>query len=377
MRPTPEPGIPAASNVRGAEYPRILPNLRITFRMEAPGAHRVQLQPGGDDNGLGDGPFEMTRNDAGVWTVTTPPAVPGFHYYWLLVDGVAVNDPSSRTYFGYGKPTSGVEVPEPGGSEGHPPGGDYYAPQEVPHGNVRMHWYRAQTTGQWRRAFIYTPPGYDQEPSRRYPALYLQHGAGEDETGWTEQGRANFILDNLIAAGQAAPMIVVMESGYAARADLPFGPGFLQQASQAFASLLIQDLIPMVDTAYRTLDCREQRAIAGLSMGGFQALHAGLTHLDTFTWIGAFSGARLEASELDSAYNGVFRDPAAFNRQARLLWLSAGTGEERFYQAIKSLHTALGQIHVNHEIYISEGTAHEWQTWRRSLHAFAQRLFRD
>jgi enterochelin esterase-like enzyme len=364
-----ENSTPASSNVRGAEYPRIHADLRVTFRLEAPTAHTVQVQPGGDGNGLGAGPFDMQRDAAGVWSVTTPPAVPGFHYYWLLVDGVAVNDPGSETYFGYGKPTSGVEVPEPGI--------DYYEFKDVPHGEVRIRWYRAQTTGSLRRACVYTPPGYDTAMDRRYPVLYLQHGAGEDERGWTKQGRANFILDNLIAAGEAVPMIVVMEGGYAMewKAGGPPGPEFLKQMGAAFEAMLLRDIIPMIDSTYRTLADREHRAIAGLSMGGFQALQVGLTHLDTFAWIGAFSGARLESSELQTAYNGVFGDPAAFNRQVRLFWLSAGTAEERFYQAIQSLHEALGGIKIAHEIYISEGTSHEWQTWRRSLHAFAPRLF--
>jgi enterochelin esterase-like enzyme len=365
-----ENGSAASSNIRGAEYPRIHPDLRVTFRLEAPTAHTVQVQPGGDANGLGAGPFEMQRDAAGVWSVTIPPAVPGFHYYWLLVDGVAVNDPASETYFGYGRQTSGVEVPEPGV--------DFYDPQDVPHGEVHARWYRAQTTGKGRRAYVYTPPGYDTARDTRYPVLYLQHGAGEDERGWTAQGRANFILDNLIAAGGAAPMIVVMESGYAMewKAGGPPGPEFLKQMGAAFEAMLLRDLIPMVDATYRTIADREHRAIAGLSMGGFQALQAGLTHLDTFAWIGAFSGARLESSELQTAYNGVFSDPAVFNQQVRLLWLSAGTTEERFYQGIQSLHEALSQIKIAHEIYVSQGTSHEWQTWRRSLHAFAPRLFR-
>ena len=173
-------------------------------------------------------------------------------------------------------------------------------------------------------------------------------------------------------------MIVVMESGYALQwpSGTPLGPAFLQQMSEAFTALMLKDLIPMIDATYRTIADREQRAIAGLSMGGFQALQVGLTHLDTFAWIGAFSGARLESSELQTAYNGVFRDPGAFNQQVRLLWMSAGTAEERFYQGIQSLHEALGQVKIAHEIYVSEGTSHEWQTWRRSLHAFAPRLFR-
>ena len=365
-----DPGVAAPSNVRGAEYPRIHSDLRVTFRLQAPAAKTVQVQPGGDENGLGAGPFDMQRDADGLWSVTTPPAIPGLHYYWLLIDGVAVNDPASETYFGYGKQTSCVEVPEPGA--------DFYAMQDVPHGEVRARWYRAQTTGGWRRAMIYTPPDYDTAGDTRYPVLYLQHGAGEDERGWTTQGRANLILDNLIAAGQATPMIVVMESGYAMQwpAGTPIGPTFMQQMSDAFSALMLRDLIPMIDATYRTIADREHRAIAGLSMGARQALHVGLNHLDTFAWIGAFSGAILESLDLQTGYGGAFRDPEAFNRQVRLLWLSAGTAEKRFHQGLQHLHEALEQGHITHEIYASAGTAHEWQTWRRSLRVFAPRLFR-
>jgi enterochelin esterase-like enzyme len=361
----------ASSNVPGAEYPRIHSDLRVTFRVKAPTAHTMQVQPGGADNGLGAGPFNMIRNDEDIWSVTTPPAIPGLHYYWLLVDGVAVNDPSSETYFGHGKPTSGVEVPEAGV--------DYYEVKDVPHGEVRIRSYHAQATGSWRRAYVYTPPDYDTTTGTRYPVLYLQHGAGEDERGWTKQGRANFILDNLIAAGKARPMIVVMESGYAMPrpAGTTRGPQFLQQMSEAFGALLLNDLLPMIDTTYRTIADREHRAIAGLSMGGRQALHVGLSHLDTFASIGAFSGALLDVFDPQTVYNGVFRDPTAFNRQVRLLWLSAGTAEERFYQGARHFHEGLDQIGVKHELYESVGTAHEWQTWRRSLYAFAPRLFQE
>ncbi len=362
-------GTPASTNCRGAEYPRIHPDLRVTFRLEAPTARTLQVQPGGDGNGLGDGPFDMVADGDGVWWVTTPPAVPGFHYYWLLVDGVAVNDPSSETYFGYGRPTSAVEVPEPDV--------DYYAVQDVPHGDVRAHWYFARTTGAWRRACVYTPTGYDSSLEIRYPVLYLQHGAGEDERGWTAQGRANFILDNLIASKKAVPMILVMENGYAAQwpAGRPPDPAFLKLMSDAFADLMVQDLIPMVDAAYRTIAGREQRAIAGLSMGGRQAIHVGLSHLDTFAWIGAFSGALLDLNELQASYGSFLDDPVSFNRRVKLLWFSAGTGEERFHQGLLRLHDVLGQMQIRHETFISEGTSHEWQTWRRSLHAFVQRLF--
>ena len=360
-----EASIAAPSNVRGAEYPRVHPDLRVTFRLTAPTAQRVQVQFGTPNTP----PYDMTRDGAGVWTVTTSPLVPGLHYYWLLVDGVAVNDPSSETYFGHGKQTSGIEVPEPGV--------DFYAIQDVPHGEVRARWYHAKSTSTWRRAMVYTPPDYDSQPGTRYPVLYLQHGAGEDETGWTKQGRVNFILDNLIAAGQATPMIVVMESGYALKGPVPpMGPGSLQPISEAFRALVLDDLVPMVDATYRTLADREHRAIAGLSMGGRQALHVGLSHIDTFAYIGAFSAALFDPLDPQTAFDGVFRDPAAFNARMRLLWMSAGTAEERFVEALHRLHAMMDQIGIRHELYTSEGTAHEWQTWRRSLHAFAPRLFR-
>ena len=152
----------------------------------------------------------MKTGEDGVWTVTSPPVVPGFHYYALIVDGVRVNDPGSDTFFGTGRPTSGIEIPEKGV--------DFYHAKDVPHGEVRSRWYTSKVTGQTRHVMVYTPPGYDADREKRYPVLYLQHGGGEDETGWGRQGRVNFILDNLIAAGKAKPMIVVMEKGYATRA---------------------------------------------------------------------------------------------------------------------------------------------------------------
>ena len=239
---------PAISNVRGAQYPRVHADLRVSLRLKAPDAKKVQLQPGGDDNGLGHGPMDMIRADDGTWSITTPPAVPGFHYYWFLVDGVAMSDPASESYFGWGKECSGIEVPENGV--------DFYGAKDVPHGEVRIHWYFSKTTQAWRRAYIYTPAEYDRNMRARYPVLYLQHGAGEDERGWTNQGRANFILDNLIAGGKAKPMIVVMEQGYAtppgeAQMTTPQGRGTGQPS--LFEQVVVGDLIPMIDATYRTL----------------------------------------------------------------------------------------------------------------------------
>jgi enterochelin esterase-like enzyme len=379
--------VPAASNVPGAQIPNIHPDRRITFSLKAPDAATLQVA-GGD--GLGMGPFPMTKGTDGTWSVTTPPSVPGFHYYWFVLNGVAVNDPASETYFGYGKETSGIEVPESGA--------DFYAIQNVPHGEVRAKWYLSKTTGEWRRAFVYTPPGYDEHSTTRYPVLILQHGSGEDETGWTRQGRAQFILDNLIAAGKARPMIVVMDRGYAQRpgtsSPTPGSSAWLQNLHSAFTSfedVVVQDLIPMIDATYRTIPDREHRAMAGLSMGGMQTLFITLQHLDLFAYIGSFSGPIIpnlrvgnlsinktpEPFDSKTAYGGAFADPPTFNKRVKLLWLGVGSAEpEQFRNGIGGAVEALRKAGVHLEYVESSGTAHEWQTWRRALHDFAPRLFR-
>jgi enterochelin esterase family protein len=356
---------PATSNVRGAEYPKLHAARRITFQLKAPTAQKVQVMPGGGANGLGKGPFEMARSEDGVWTATIGPVLPGFHYYWFLVDGVPCNDPSSETFFGWSKQSSGVEVPDPAL--------DFYDAKDVPHGDVRMHWYRSRITGLVRRAFVYTPPGYDADAKTRYPVLYLQHGSGESERGWTAQGRANFILDNLIAAGKARPMIVVMENGYATRAGAAPGPG--ARGNEAFGEVVVNDLIPEIDRAYRTLADRAHRAIAGLSMGGGQAMSIGFANLDKFDVIGSFSGAGARNFDVKTSFGGVFADPAAFNKRLKLLWIGCGT-EDFLYPGSVALHKALDQAGVKH-IWFEGPGLHDWQVWRKHLHDFAPRLFRD
>ena len=360
--------LPAPSNVGNALYPRIGADLRVTFRLKAADAKKVQMR-GGD--GLGKGPFNMERGEAGVWTVTTPPVVPGFHYYWFIVDGVAVSDPASETYFGYGKPTSGIEVPSKGV--------DFYDPRDVPHGEVRARWYRSDVTGQFRRAYVYTPPDYDAKPGLRYPVLYLQHGSGEDERGWSTQGRMNFILDNLIAAGKAEPMIVVMEKGYATKAGMAgaaLTKGSVKGGAGAFADVIRSDLVPLIDATYRTIADREHRAVAGLSMGGGQALQIGLSNLDKFAFIGGFSAATFKF-DVKTSYGGVFNNPAVFNQKVRLFYLHAGTDEGQFHKMAKVMTEAMAKAGINSVFVESPGTAHEWQTWRNALYDFAPRLFRE
>ena len=372
---------PAATNVWGAEYPRVDGAGRVEVRIKAPDATKVRVS-------FWSGPkLDLVKQSDGLWTVTTPPLVPGLHYYMLNVDGAEVADLGSQAFFGGGKYASAVEVPEPGST--------YYSIQPVPHGQVREVWYDSKVTGTWRHALVYLPPGYDEQVKRRYPVLYLQHGGGEDETGWVRQGRANFILDNLIAAGSTQPMIVVMAYGYARRAGQPIPdltgkpPGSPERAkvmldmASAFEADVTEALIPFVDSTFRTTADRDHRAMAGLSMGGMQTFHVTLRHLDLFSYIGGFSGAgaaqMLAGEKLDArtAYNGAFADPEAFAKKVRLLWLGVGTEEpERMREGIRGLHASLTEAKIPHVYWESPGTDHEWQTWRRDLKDFAPRLFK-
>jgi enterochelin esterase family protein len=344
---------PASSNIRGASFPQVHPDRRVTFQLKAPSARTVELMPGGGANGLGKGPFPMARSADGVWSVTIGPAQPGFHYYWLLVDGVPVNDPSSETFFGWGRQSSGIDVPDPSL--------DFYEPKNVPHGDIHIHYYHSAVTTKLRRAFVYTPPGY-RTGRGRYPVLYLQHGAGESERAWTAQGRANFILDNLIAAGKARSMIVVMDNGYAGANN------------ERFPDVVLQDLIPTIDRHFRTRTDRAHRAIAGLSMGGGQAMAVGLANPAKFAYIGSFSGAGVRKFDIASSYNGAFRDAAAFQRNFKLFW--AGCGREDFlFESSKTFHDALQRAAIPHVWYETPGL-HDWQVWRAHLNEFAPLLFR-
>jgi enterochelin esterase-like enzyme len=364
---------PASTNIPGAEYPRIHPDLRVTFRISAPSAQKVQLMPGGDDNGLGKGPFEMTKDAAGVWTVTLPPAVPGFHYYWFLIDGVPCSDPNSFSFYGWNKDTSGIEVPDPSL--------DFYDVKDVSHGDVRIHWYYSKTTSAWRRIYVYTPPGYDASLTTRYPVLYLQHGSGESERGWSAQGRANFILDNLIAAKKAQPMIIVMENGMVASKPgaeaAGARAGSAPRRNDAFGEVVINDLIPEIDRTYRTMATRERRAIAGLSMGAGQAMQIGLANLDKFAYIGAFSGGGIGRFDPKTSNNGVFSDAEAFNKKVRVFWLGVGTAEAARMTSVKATVDEMQKHGIKAIWFEAPGTSHEWQTWRKHLLDFAPRLFRD
>jgi enterochelin esterase-like enzyme len=377
----PAEGVPAPSNIRGAEYPRIHDDLRVTFRIKAPDAQKVEF------GFYNPKRYPAQKDDNGFWTATTDPQVPGFHYYRVFIDGAEVSDPSSETFYGTGKDASGIEIPEKGV--------DYYQPKDVPHGEVRERWYHSKTTQAWRRIFVYTPPGYDNDRDQRYPVLYLQHGGGEDERGWPNQGRVAFIMDNLIAAKKARPMLVVMEQGYARRPGEPAAPTARPQPAQpgqnpprpdfsrmftAFEDVMVKDLIPMIDATYRTIPDRDHRAMAGLSMGGMQTFQVTFKHLDLFSHIGGFSGGGggFGGGTFDpkTAHGGVMADADEFNKKVKVLWLGIGTTEpQRMYESVKNYHEALEKAGIKHIYYESPGTSHEWLTWRRCLNEFAPLLF--
>ena len=377
---------PASTNVPGLQYPQVNSEGRAMFRVNAPNARSVVVSLRNT---------ALTKGDDGVWTARTEPLDPGFHYYQIIVDGLGVADPGSDSFFGSSSMRSGIEIPEKGV--------DFYDAKDVPHGDVRVKWYFSKITNAWRRCFIYTPPDYDRNTSARYPVLYLQHGAGEDETAWSRQGRMNFILDNLIAEGKAKPMIVVMDNGggsalFANRGG-PRGrgiPSFPQGGNprqgrgaaapsgrrvgrggfggfgrfgQQFSQILLTEIIPMVESSFRTLTDREHRAIAGLSMGAAQATQIGAANLDKFTYIAGFSGGRI-ALEGPGAV-----DPTEFNNKVKVFYLSMGTKEniDRFRLTCEAMKKA----GVKYVAYEAPGTAHEFQTWRKSLYGFAQLLFKE
>ena len=354
--------VAAPSNMHGCDFPRLDKDNRAYFRIFSPDVKRMQVDICGKKH-------EMSKDEQGWWTAKTEPLVVGFHYYFLLVDGFSVIDPMSTTYFGCSRMTSGIEVPE--GKEG-----DYYRPQQVPHGQIRTCTYYAETQQRFRRCVVYTPADYDKNKKKRYPVLYLQHGMGEDETGWSTQGYMYNILDNQIAEGKCEPMIVVMESG---DIEVGFRPRPGKDVNEernlygsSFATLMINDLIPYIDETFRTYTDREHRAMAGLSWGGKQTFDITLTNLDKFAYIGGFSGA-IFGVDVKTAFNGVFTDAKAFNKKVHYLFLGCGTEENMGTEALVKSLRGMG---INVDYYVSQGTAHEWLTWRRCLNEFIPHLFK-
>jgi enterochelin esterase family protein len=349
----------ASSDAPGVQFPKVDAERRAYFRITAPDAKSVSVSLTG-----GKG----TKGDDGVWSITTAPLAPGFHYYTLDVDGVKVSDPASETYFGTSKVSSGIEVPSL--EE------DFYLPQDVPHGDVRAHYYLSRTTGKIRHCFVYTPPGYDTNLAARYPVLYLQHGMGEDARGWSDQGRTGFILDNLIAEGKAKPMLIVIDDGGITPGAMGGPRGPAGRFWGAFGPILIADIIPMIDATFRTIPDREHRAMAGLSLGGTQTMEITQAHVDQFAYIGVFS-APFGFPEVPGGFNGLINDPAAFAQKIKVLFISYGTAGDLAARGTQAFHQALEKSGIKHVYYESPGTGHEWLTWRRSLHEFAPLLFQE
>jgi enterochelin esterase-like enzyme len=306
---------------------------------------------------------EFTKGPDGAWYGTTRPLDEGFHYYTIKIDGADVPDPNSLMFFGAMRWGSAVELPA------HDQ--DFYALKNVPHGQLREIHFHSDSTNTERRAFVYTPPGYDEEASRRYPVLYLQHGWGENEYGWGAQGHAGEIMDNLIAAGKAKPFLIVMT--YGMTNDVRPG-GIRDFKIEPFETVLVKELIPYIDAHFRTLSDQPHRAMAGLSMGGMETKTITLRHLDTFSHIGLLSGGSIAPGEVS--------DLPAFKAKNKLVFVSYGSrelegGKTRRGGDPKADVDALTAAGINSHFYISADTAHEWQSWRRSLRELAPLLFND
>ena len=362
---------PSSTNQAGKQYPRVNSEGRVRTSISAPQALKVQLDIGGAR-------YDMIKDEKGDWTGESRPLDEGFHYYQLNIDGAAVPDPGTISFYGASRWGSGIEIPATDQ--------DFYALKDVPHGQIRQNLYFSKITNAWRRCFVYTPPDYDKNASARYPVLYLQHGSGEDETGWAVQGKANLILDNLIAEKKAVPMIIVIDNGYASRPTPAPQPGAVAPprgagGNSAFEEVMIKEIIPMIDATYRTIPDREHRAMAGLSMGANQTITITMNNLDVFSHIGGFSGTSNYPSTevLDPATfsNGKFKDGPALNKQIKLFWLGLGTKEPNpFPASVGAFRAMLEKSGIKYVYYESKGTAHEWLTWRRSLYQFAPLLFK-
>jgi enterochelin esterase-like enzyme len=364
---------PAPSNQAGKQFPQVNSEGRVKFRIMAPKAQSVGVSFRDSS--------AFTKGEDGAWTGYTRPLDEGFHYYTINIDGAEVPDPNSHYFYGAGRWGSAVEVPAKDA--------DFYALKNVPHGQLREIYYFAKTSNTNRHCFVYTPPGYDKDVNKRYPVLYLQHGAGEDETGWGRQGHAGLIMDNLIADGKTKPFIIVMENGGnigprrtnaapstagTTNAATASGPGGRTFNFSAFERALIDDLIPFIDTNFRTIADQPHRAMAGLSMGGMQTRTIALAHLDKFSHIGVFSGGSIAQTNIT--------DMAAFKEKVKLVFVSYGSrelGGDRPNRGgdPRANTEALKAAGINAHFYVSQDTAHEWQSWRRSLRELAPLLFKN
>lgn len=338
--------------VRRSAYPRILPGSRAEFKVNAPDAKRVQLDLGRL--------YEMSPQTDGSWTCTTDSLGPGFHYYFIVVDGARVSDPASETFFGCGVAASGLEVP-------YPDGDVRFEMADVPHGEIAMRPYYSTVDKAWRRMMVYTPPMYHQSTDKRYPVLYLQHGGGEDERGWAIQGRTNVIMDNLIASGEAEPMVIVMADGNSAD----------------FTKMLIDDCIPLVESTYRVVPDAAHRALAGLSMGGIHTLNTVIEHPELFSHVGVFSsgwwaspaGVAGLGGDTEKYYAKLKENKDYFNKQFKNFWISMGGPEDIAYNNCKVMRGRFDDIGIKY-VYFETPGGHTWPVWRESLYNFSKLIFK-
>ena len=375
---------PATTNQPNHQYPMVNSQRMVRAQVKATDAKSVKLDIGGVK-------YDMVNDGTGVWTGDSAPQDEGFHYYQLEIDGASVPDPGSLYYYGASRWGSGIDIPA--ADE------DFYTLKNVPQGEVSEVYYYSSVTGSMRHCYIYTPAEYKKNTDKKYPVLYLQHGGGEDEHGWPQQGRTGIIMDNLIAAGKAVPFIIVMDNGSdtygpnnprperpAAGAPRPQAPaqGQRPQAGRggnpfagmnfagAFQSILEKDLIPMVEANYRVYTDGAHRAMAGLSMGGMQTHSIALANPTLFSWIGIFSGGVFSKEEVDAT--------PGFRENNKLIFISFGSREleNRIGGAAdpRPITEELGKSGMNTAFYVSPDTAHEWQSWRRALYNFAQKLFK-
>ena len=357
QEPLPDGYKPASTNTFLSQYPAVNAQTRqAIFRVVAPRAVTVAVDLAGKK-------YPMTRDEKGVWTCTSDPQVVGFHYYAILIDSVPVMDRNTEAFFGSNWESSGIEIPEG-------PEGDYYRfNKNIPHGHVRSLYYWSEINGMERHVNVYVPAEYEKNTEKKYPVLYLLHGWGEDENGWSNQGHMANIMDGLINAGKAVPMIVVMDCG-----DIKTNSDVRKASTPDVTQIYIKDLMPYIETTFRTKNDRQNRAMAGLSRGGFQTTMTVFANMDKFAWMGTFSGFFMRPNDkIEDAFNGVFKDAAAFDKQMNLLFISTGTEERTPKEAVEALRARGIKNVVYHE---SQGTAHEWLTWRRALNEFAPRLFK-
>ena len=360
----PADAVTVENAIPGNEFPKVDSQRRAYFRIQAPQAKKVVVD-------ICSKKYDMQPQGNGVFMAVTDPLPVGFHYYFMNIDGVNFIDPASETYFGCNRECGGLEVPEG-------PEGDYYRPQQgIAHGSVRSIYYHSPNSkfGEWRHALVYTPAEYDnvKNAKKRYPVLYLQHGMGEGETSWMLQGKMQHIMDNAIASGEAVPMLVVMESGDIKQ---PFGGGNNQagrsEYGASFYPVLLEDLIPYIDANFRTKSDRENRAMAGLSWGGHQTFDVVLQNLDKFAWLGTFSGA-IFGLDVKTAYNGVFANADEFNKKIHYMYMNWGSDD---FVKSQPIVDGLRELGIKVDASVSEGTGHEFLTWRRGLHEFIPHLFK-